>query len=259
LTTIPFTMANQGQWDDQMAATYRKRQGHLFGPNINDPSILHYLGNIHNKSILDVGCGYGRLCRFLKKNGASKVVGLDISPSMLQYAKEDDAKANINCEYQQGDALDPKEVGQFDFVTSESLIHFAETVDQLKAMCRGFYLNLKPGGKFVGTSLNCLEDGEWGNSFESYDLESFSAISPGKEGKRLEVIAKPNPDGNVFNVILTYYEAEVYERAFKDAGFESLTLAPTIVPEEAIAKFPEGFWDLYMKKPGFICFIAEKK
>jgi len=210
--------SNQGQWDDTTAAMFRQRQNQPLGKNVLDPSILHYLGDIRNKSILDVASGAGRLCRFLKSNGASRVVGVDISPSMVEHAKEEDAKAGINCEYIQGDALDLKEIGQFDFVTSVNLIHFAETEDQLKAMCRGFYLNLKPGGKYVGISMNCLEDGNWGNCLEPYGLESFSAIAPGKEGKRLEVISKPNPDGSVFNVILTYYEGKSMSALSKMPG-----------------------------------------
>ena len=37
-----------------------------------------------NASLLDVGCGYGRTLDFLRKNGFSKLTGLDISTVLIE-------------------------------------------------------------------------------------------------------------------------------------------------------------------------------
>jgi len=39
-------------------------------------------GNISNKDVLDLGCGYGYLTRYLKIWGAKEVLGVDVSEPM---------------------------------------------------------------------------------------------------------------------------------------------------------------------------------
>ena len=38
------------------------------------------------KTVLDLGCGYGRHCKYAADNGAKRVVGTDISHKMLEKA-----------------------------------------------------------------------------------------------------------------------------------------------------------------------------
>ena len=49
------------------------------------------IGNVKNKTILDIGCGGGRNSIPLAKMGA-KVTGVDISPQMLDFAKNNSKK-----------------------------------------------------------------------------------------------------------------------------------------------------------------------
>jgi len=51
------------------------------------PSLLLYAGGVKGKRILDAGCGEGYLSRLLCEKGAS-VVGIDISPKLIGYARE---------------------------------------------------------------------------------------------------------------------------------------------------------------------------
>jgi 2-polyprenyl-3-methyl-5-hydroxy-6-metoxy-1,4-benzoquinol methylase/NTP pyrophosphatase (non-canonical NTP hydrolase) len=51
------------------------------------PTLENLLGDVRNKSILDIGCGEGSVCRFLAKKGA-RVTGLDFSEKMIQFAEK---------------------------------------------------------------------------------------------------------------------------------------------------------------------------
>lgn len=51
------------------------------------PAIRKVIGDVTGLSILDAGCGPGFLVRDLLENGASKVTGFDISPTMIEIAK----------------------------------------------------------------------------------------------------------------------------------------------------------------------------
>lgn len=46
------------------------------------------LPDFKGKRVLDLGCGYGWHCIYAMENGASSVVGVDISHKMLEVAKE---------------------------------------------------------------------------------------------------------------------------------------------------------------------------
>ena len=39
------------------------------------------------RSVLDLGCGYGWHCRYFAENGASRVLGIDLSERMLAEAR----------------------------------------------------------------------------------------------------------------------------------------------------------------------------
>ncbi|RUV02473.1 class I SAM-dependent methyltransferase [Mesorhizobium sp. M1A.F.Ca.IN.020.03.2.1] len=81
-----------------------------FGDVINPPeasnkqadSIWGFLSISQDSSILELGCGYGRITNRLAKKGA-RVSGIDISPVLLKKAEADAAKHGVTVEYVLGD------------------------------------------------------------------------------------------------------------------------------------------------------------
>jgi 2-polyprenyl-3-methyl-5-hydroxy-6-metoxy-1,4-benzoquinol methylase len=69
--------------------------------------------------VLDVGCGPGRYCVELARQGA-ETVGLDVSPRMLEIARSLAAEAAVadRCRFVQADVMDygPRRAGGFDAV-----------------------------------------------------------------------------------------------------------------------------------------------
>lgn len=62
---------------------------------------------IEGKSVLDVGCGPGHYSVALARAGASRVVGLDFAPSMLDLARERAKRESVSerCSFELGDFL----------------------------------------------------------------------------------------------------------------------------------------------------------
>ena len=54
------------------------------------------LPQLKDKSILDLGCGYGWHCKYAANKGASKIVGVDISTKMLELANLKNSAWNIS-------------------------------------------------------------------------------------------------------------------------------------------------------------------
>jgi len=104
------------------------------------------LPDIHDASVLDLGCGYGWLCRWAVENGASTVLGVDVSANMLNKAKSfpEDSSAIT---YLQADletlALPPI---TYRVVYSSLALHYLQNLPALVAQV---YQSILPGGAFV--------------------------------------------------------------------------------------------------------------
>jgi ubiquinone/menaquinone biosynthesis C-methylase UbiE len=75
---------------DKWAPTYDAGHNPLIA--LEEDITLDFIGDVKNQKVLDIGCGTGRYCELLAKSGA-KVVGLDPSSKMLDYAKK-----KVTCE-----------------------------------------------------------------------------------------------------------------------------------------------------------------
>ncbi len=55
-------------------------------------TFFNLLGNFKGKNILDLASGTGFYSRLLKKQGAAKVLGIDISETMVEVARTEEKK-----------------------------------------------------------------------------------------------------------------------------------------------------------------------
>ncbi len=98
-----------------------------------------------DKSVLDLGCGYGWHCKYAAENGAKLVIGTDISHKMLEVARQqnDDDRIEYRCAAME-DISFPAET--FDVVLSSLAFHYVKDFEPLVA---NIYTWLKSGGEFV--------------------------------------------------------------------------------------------------------------
>ncbi|MGD1072488.1 MAG: class I SAM-dependent methyltransferase [Bryobacteraceae bacterium] len=78
--------------------------------------VMRKCGDVRGKKICDIGCGSGRFVSTFAKNGASRVVGVDVAPEMLKIASELTAKDGVadRCEFVNSDVLNWKTDERFD-------------------------------------------------------------------------------------------------------------------------------------------------
>jgi ubiquinone/menaquinone biosynthesis C-methylase UbiE len=90
-------------------------------------------------SLLDVGCGPGNISADLANRlDAGTVVGIDLSPEVVEAARRDFATAYANLTFEVGDVYDLAfDDGHFDVVYAHQVLqHLAAPVDALKEMRR---------------------------------------------------------------------------------------------------------------------------
>ena len=103
------------------------------------------LPDFKGKRVLDIGCGFGWHCIYAAEQGASYVLGTDISTKMLAAARE---KTNFdNVEYKQiamEDMAFPAD--SFDIVISSLAFHYTPDFQKI---CQLIHHSLTPGGDFI--------------------------------------------------------------------------------------------------------------
>lgn len=126
-----------------------------------------------NDAVLDLGCGNGRLLKFLKKEGYKSYLGLDQSAELLKQAKEEWPKEKFLL----GDMSDPLPMKtKFDAIFAIASLHHLPPKDQEKAL-KQWKKVLKPGGYLFMTNWNLHQ-----RSFLPLLLRSFLVPSYGRRG-----------------------------------------------------------------------------
>lgn len=107
--------------------------------------------------ILDIACGTGRHAIELTKRGYP-VVGIDLSESQLQRAKEKAAAQNLHLVFEKHDARNLPFVHEFDLalMLCEGAFPLMETDEMNFQILQNAAKALKPGGKLIFTTLNGL-------------------------------------------------------------------------------------------------------
>jgi SAM-dependent methyltransferase len=106
---------------------------------------FHLLGDVHGKTILDLGCGTGANIIPLLERGA-RVIGIDISPDLIGIAQKRLCSANLEATLRVGDAYAtglPDE--SVDAVFSMALIHHLE----IKLVRDEIWRLLRKGGVII--------------------------------------------------------------------------------------------------------------
>lgn len=109
------------------------------------PALKKLLPFFQDKTVLDIGCGFGWHCGYAVEQGASRVLGCDISEKMLDVAKEKNASPKIEYRLLAMEDMDfPAQ--SFDVVISSLAFHYTPDFDLI---CRKIHDFLTPGGDFV--------------------------------------------------------------------------------------------------------------
>lgn len=107
--------------------------------------------------IIDIGCGTGRHSIELTKRGY-KVMGIDLSDSLLERAREKAKALNLQIDFQKLDARKLSFKNEFDLaiMLCEGAFPLMETDEMNYEILKNATNSLKDNGKFIFTTLNGL-------------------------------------------------------------------------------------------------------
>jgi len=120
-----------------------------------NPLRLRYVDRaapLAGRAVLDVGCGGGILSEAMARGGA-RVVGIDLTPALLEVAELHAGEAKVSVEYRAISAEDlaAERPASFDLVTCMEML---EHVPDPAAVLRALATLAKPGGDVIVSTLN---------------------------------------------------------------------------------------------------------
>ncbi len=134
-------------WYNQNAASYtahvRNPNDSLYHTFYEKPAMYSLLPELTNKSVISLGCGSGEDSNYLKQQGASRSVGVDISEKLIAIAQHDYPSCEFSVSDMQELAFDDN---TFDFAYSSLAIHYLQDWTQV---FKETYRILKPDSYFL--------------------------------------------------------------------------------------------------------------
>ena len=210
---------------------------------IEQPAMRKAVGNVRGLKIFEAGCGPGILAEYLIDEGA-KVVGYDVSPKMIELAKNRNPK---NATFFVADGALPLPLGieqnaQFDMVVASLAIDY---IKDWTTPLSEFNRLLKPRGKFIFTIQHPLGSWNWYKPECAFGVQYVEATW---KGFNEEPVVMPD-----------YYRSfEEVINPLINAGFKILKVED-LKPIDALRTLDPFKFGKFMKLASFMCVVVEKE
>jgi len=129
---------------NKWATTYHREDNPI--KNLSDEFIKSELPDLKGKSVLDAGCGTGKICMMAVEGGASLVKGIDLSPKMIGEAKKNCPAAEFECA-----DLSKVTLELYDVVVCGLVLGH---IDALEPVLKKLIDSLRPGGHIILTDFH---------------------------------------------------------------------------------------------------------
>ncbi|MEX2112936.1 MAG: methyltransferase domain-containing protein [Pirellulales bacterium] len=213
---------------DQIAEQYRQSKHVPWREWIERFTLLELVGDLEGRSVVDFACGEGYYTRLVRLRGAGRVLGVDLSPGMIELARRQEATNPLGIEYRVADAREALSNEQFDIAVAAYLLNYAHDRDELVAMCEAVASSLRPGGRFVTVNCNPAMDFSTAPSYRKYGFEARSEI----RAEGAPITWTFHVPGGPIQVENYHLDVATHEDALRGAGFRDVRWhVPRLAPE----------------------------
>ncbi|MET0102625.1 MAG: methyltransferase [Sedimenticola sp.] len=219
------------------------------------PTLLDALGDVTDKTVLDVGGGAGEISRALQEQNA-KVTYIDHAPAMVSKAKELDTESS-RIDYREATTLDGlvKQEGartRYDIVVANMVLHDIEDLDTLLAQIRQL---LDKNGKFYASIIHpCFKPPRHGWVLDASGNRSHYAVDRyGNRGLLLDAVSGRGPGG--IETLNIHRKLSCYLNRLCRHGFIIRATYEPAFKEDSEAPFE--LQDDYFRRSPVFCWVAE--
>ncbi len=240
---------------DKIAKEYKSAKQQLWRQHIERFTLFKLLGDLKGKTVLDLACGEGFYSRLIKRCGAARVVGVDISQGMIDLAQHEEDSNPLGIDYLVQDIKQLELHETFDVVVAAYLLNYAQTYNQLLKICSVIARHLKDGCRLllVNNNPQHLVDG-----FMSTRKYGFikRAHGPLIDGTPVDYIFFLGDDS--FVITNYHLSIETHESAFQAAGFRRVTWHNPKLSPEIFNDADHHYWSGFLEQPPIIFVECEK-
>jgi SAM-dependent methyltransferase len=238
---------------DDIAEQYKRSKQVPWRYYIEQYSLCKLLGDVSGASVLDLACGEGHYTRMLKRMGASRVVGVDQSPKMIELATAAERRDPLGIEYLIEDARALRFKVLFDVVIAAYLLNYARSQDELLAMAEAVHRSLKPGGRFVTVNDNPEQHPAGFGNTRKY---GFVKSVHGDVRDGVPIVYTFLQDGEEFVVENYHLNSGMHLSMFRQAGFSDVQwYAPEL---DATHGMGADYWSDFVDNPPIALFACTK-
>ncbi len=209
-------------------------------------SLYTLLGDIKGKRILDLATGTGFYARALSKQGAGKVVAVDIADEMVKIGRMAEEAEPLGVEYHTGDVMNFTSDTPFDLGLAVYLLHYAPTKEALRAMCASIAENIVSGGRFVTYVLNpdmSHQAGYYGSHGLNINI-SEDTIDGQPAPFTVSLGGMTTPE------IMAYrWDKATIHQALTDAGFTNIRWVMPTLSAEGETHYGKDYFEAYIQQP----------
>ncbi len=234
---------------DDIAEEYKRAKQQPWRLHLEHHTLFTLLGDVSGKTVLDLACGEGFYTRFIKRRGAARVVGVDLSPGMIELARREEERTPLGIDYIVHDVKQLALDETFDVVVAAYLLNYAQTAAELLEMGIAIIRHLKPGGRFVTVNNNPRHALE---HFASTHKYGFIKRAPGllREGTPVDYVFFLENES--FAITNYHLSVATHEAVLRTAGFQQVTWRdPELSPEIGDAT-ERQYWAEFLAHPPVI-------
>ena len=241
---------------DAIAKDYQRTKSSPVRAAFETWTLGQLLGDCRRLAILDAGCGDGFYARRLMADGAARIAGVDVSPAMLELAREQERAEPRGIQYVCCAVEDLPDLlceAGFDVALASYLLHYAPTVEVLRRMCQRLGNALGSGGRLVALTENPDQQPADYAGYAPYGFDK-QAAEPRREGSRITYGLVSGRQIIRFDTF--WYSRGTYEEALKAASFAGIEWHPLQL-DPSVAS-PE-FYGEYLRNPPVLGLTAVKR
>lgn len=226
------------------------------------PHLLDSMGDISHKSILDVGCGFGRHIKFILQNSSSfdRIVGIDKSEDQIMKCKET-FRLNSKLEFHTADISSDNifqilEKNSFDIIYNNFVITYCADINEVEKFLKNCFDLLNKGGKFIliyNNHKNGLEINKKVYDVLKADARPLTENSQFYEGCPMESIMSKD-----CSVKLNYFSDEFIADTMKRLGYSDVEVKNIYLKEKAMVGYSQQEVDVIIDSRIFILITAKK-
>lgn len=242
---------------DKIAKYYLERRADKsrfdYNRDIEVPAMIKIIGNVKNKVILDMGCGFGDHSKKLSQKGAKKIIGFDLSKKLVKFANEQNIP---NCEFEIGN-MNKKlkyKSNSFDIVFSSLAFHYIKNLNKLFSEISRV---LKNKGLFIFSTGHPISDLINQSKLHMIGIKKIK----GKliiQGNYFDELPKETDLGSLGKMKIYSYTFETFIKTGLNNGFELIDYADA-KPVSSSKEYDSEKYRLTTTLPTFILFKFRKK